>query len=198
VAERRISGANTGKLSSTKQAKSGIIPLFLTPSVEGSEAVEWMDGRGAMLTRFRCVARTNRGFMPGEVVGFDEEGFIQVEAPNHRIYSFPDDAIFTPEEGSRLMQGRRIQKVVHEYEFEELNDTPQVVRCFNPEHPRRSNYVLARGRDGWTCTCEAFSRFRWRQCKHIAAWLEVQRLTTPPDSEPQAAAAAPPLLRQAA
>src|SRR5687767_15148902 len=97
-----------------------------------------------MEQRFSCVAVTRRGLMPGTVVGIDSEGMIQVLAPNgERVYSFPDEAILTPEEGRRLMESRRVQKVAHEYKFEELNVRPRVVQCVNPRHPRRSNYILA-------------------------------------------------------
>ncbi|HET6382542.1 MAG TPA: hypothetical protein VFJ58_04050 [Armatimonadota bacterium] len=130
--------------------------------------------------RFSCVAVTRRGLMPGVVVGVDDEGLIRVQAlHSDRVYSFPDDAILTPEEGYRLMEMRRVQKVAHEYQFEELNDSPRVVKCCNPHHPRRSNYILSLGRMGWTCTCEAFRLSRRRHCKHISAWMELERLSVP-------------------
>ncbi|MCA1596774.1 MAG: SWIM zinc finger domain-containing protein [Chloroflexi bacterium] len=130
------------------------------------------------MERPNCFAKTKTGYMPGIVLGRDETGMIVVETLDRkRRYSFPEGDVWSLEDARRRMRQARIDRVIGRYVFETLMDTPHIVRCYNPEHPRRSNYVLAEGKQGWTCTCPNFAFSK--NCKHAEAIEELERLESP-------------------
>ena len=135
------------------------------------------------MERPNCFARTRTGYMPGIVRGHDEVGMIVVETVDgKRRYSFVPGDVWNLEDGRRRMRQARRDRVIGRYVFETLMDAPHIVRCYNPEHPRRSNYVLAEGKRGWTCTCPSFSIAR--TCKHCEAISEMARLESPEFKRP--------------
>ncbi len=144
-----------------------------------------------IVRRADCFARTQNGtFMPGLRRRLDDQGWVIVQPVNsQKRYSFPVEAILSLEDAWQFIRRRRVQTVLGSYVFESVLEAPRVIRCFNPQHPRRSNYVLAEGPRGWTCTCPAFARSR--ACKHLVARAELEKILSPVRREPAKEATLP-------
>lgn len=127
-----------------------------------------------------CYCVTSRGTaMPGHFMGIDGAGRATVMAPNGTEYTFPTDALLTVEEAEEQLRAWRVDRVRTGYQYEVMSHMAAVtvIRCYNPEHPVRSNYVITRTAHGCTCSCPSYLKGT-NPCKHIQAMDEVLLLAT--------------------
>lgn len=139
-----------------------------------------------------AVTGTGR-LMPGQVVrlaeartGSDAGGFLNVRTASGNVYTFPANRVMSVDDAEQLLREQRIARVRETYTWTvESTRSRLVVRCVNPAHPVRSNYVLVQAGSRMRCNCPAALDNPSQPCKHESAWRQLQERRA-------AIAAAPP------
>lgn len=120
-----------------------------------------------------CYALTHRGIpMPARWVRLDGEGRSVVAAPSGQEYTLDGESILSVEEAEKRLRESRVEHVRSTYTFSVMHQgaTYQIVRCVNPEHPKRSNYIMQVSAGRSLCSCSAHQKDRSQPCKHLSAW----------------------------
>lgn len=124
------------------------------------------------------AACKNGRLMPCRLIAVGPDGFwADVVAPGGQEYSFPTDRLLSVEEAEAQIHKDRVAKVASSYAFEALriDRSGMIVRCWNPAHPVRSNYVLTFSNGRETCSCPSYQKSCQQAgaaatCKHIVGY----------------------------
>lgn len=119
--------------------------------------------------------------MPGQVVRVEEDGYCDLLSPSGAIYTFAADRVMSVEDAEQVLRTERTKRVLESYAWTvESTRSRLVVRCVNPQHPVRSNYVLVQSKGGrMRCNCPAALDNPATACKHEAAWKARQVAVAP-------------------
>jgi len=112
-----------------------------------------------------CYLLTSRDvLMPAKFLGANQDGLVEVESPNGRIYTCNPANVYGEQEGRIMLFHRRAEQLAAQGYKIALRSNG-TFRVYNPrKHGVTGGYIVTASREATSCTCPAFAKEGL--CKH--------------------------------